>query len=124
MIKYKLDEMAQERADAIISCMQLGRQFIKHFDKIYHADKDDDNIHHWESEMQAWYDMVKRIKLKHSHKSITNDELIDWFFTSGADFDDLFDDTYELYLYEEVCQRILENNKIDESIDYVILNRR
>ena len=53
--------------------------------------------------MQAWYDKVSFIVLKHNNKKIRKDQLWDWFFTVGTDIEELIPtewlDVYEnLYL--------------------------
>lgn len=106
-----LYEMAMNRTDAIDRCISLGEKFIKHFKKIY-DNPDSQDIHHWSSEMQAWFNSVNNIVLKGKQKkplSIT--QKVDWFFSFGSSYEDYFNnDTTMIELYEELINDLTINN--------------
>ena len=95
--------MAMVKADAIDLCMNLGKKFVEHFNKVMAEGVDSPSFSHYCDEMQAWYDKVSTIVLKHNNKKIRKDQLWDWFFTVGTDIEELIPtewlDVYEnLYL--------------------------
>lgn len=108
--------MAMVKADAIDLCMNLGKKFIEHFNKAVTEGVDSPSFSHHCNEMQASYDKVSTIVLKHNNKKIRKDQLWDWFFTVGTDIEGLIPpehlDAYEnLYL-----QLSLHSNLKIESI--------
>ena len=65
---------------------------IEDINKLF-TDKEYERNHHL-SEMQAWWDKVRKIKLSYNKKLISNEQLIDWFFTASQDYSDLISDKY------------------------------
>lgn len=118
----RLNEMALSQSDAIRICMSLGRNFVKHFDKIY-KEKDSECVNHWISEMSAWYNEVKEIKLKSTKKSILSGKLRDWFFTFGAEPEDVIgeENTEELEIYDKFCNEVLSGKSVSDSIRSIVL---
>lgn len=85
----KLYEMALSRPDAIERCYSLGKKFIEYFHKIYVSDyKHSTAIHHWISEMQAWYDAVIDIVLKNNQKHLNGSQLRDRFYSFGSSYEE------------------------------------
>ena len=108
--------MAMVKADAIELCMNLGKRFIEHFNKIVAEGAGSPSFPHHCDEMQAWYDKVSSIVLKHNNKKIRKDQLWDWFFTIGADIEGLIP-TEHLDAYENLyLQLSLHSNLPIESI--------
>lgn len=123
-----LNEMAMERSDAINRCMELGKKFIEHFDKIMN-NKRSQSVNRWMNEMQGWFDQVDRIILKPKSKKILFTNLIDWFFTVGSSPEEYLNKNIEEYndfiieLYK--CKNVkksfdsinikFENSQINES---------
>ena len=113
MENHRLDEMSTTRADAILKCISLGKQFIEHFHKVYVGGLKDKDFEHHCHEMQTWYNDINSIKLKSNNKSLTKVNKIDWFFTAGASTEDLLPEGNELDMYENLIIRLLAtNNKI------------
>lgn len=102
------DEQAQRRADAIITCMDLGDLFIQHFHKLYKEGKSSNSFYHHCMEMQAWLDKCRKIKLQSTKKYLTSKNLIDWFFTAGGlvDVDNGFTDSNEIESYNNLIIKL------------------
>ena len=108
--------MAMVKADAIDLCMNSGKRFIEHFNKIVTEGVDSPSFSHHCDEMQAWYDEVSSIVLKHNNKKIRKDQLWDRFFTIGSDIEGLIPAEY-LDAYENLyLQLSLYSNLSIESI--------
>jgi hypothetical protein len=108
-----LKEMAYSRDEAMSKCYNLGKEFIIHFHKIY-KEPNAEVVHHWTKEMQAWYDEIRGIVLKHNKKKLNGTQLRDWFFTAGGDPDDYFGIRYEdhpldYYVESESYQEFIDN---------------
>lgn len=118
----ELNEMAVTRAQAIETCIHLGRQFIEHFHKVYAEGKYSQDFPHHCTEMQTWLNDARRLKLKTTKRYIDTSNLIDWFFTAGEAVDkDLgFDDYEEADLYNEFFIALCAN-KSSKVID--VLNK-
>ena len=126
--KIIITELAKGRGDAMSECESLGKQFIKHFNKIYN-NPDDINIHHWETEMATWLNKVSHILMKQTNKYILMGEIRDWFFTAGEYYDSIITDAtvdeiiayddFESYLTSIVQQKRKESEFtiMDEDID-------
>lgn len=110
-----LSEQAVERADVILLCMRLGEKFAEHFIKVVTEGKASDDFHHHCSEMQAWFDEVKRKKIKTTKKVITKTNLIDWFFTCGEDIEDFIPEEY-IDRYKKLYTGLLSTDKSVEEI--------
>lgn len=111
-----LNEMALTKRDAMNRCLDLSIEFVKHFDKIYN-DIDNDAINHWASEMQSWLDKVLSIKLSYNNKSLSLQQKMDWFFTSGSDSETLFKDNFtEAEVYDDFINLVAVNNNVKESL--------
>lgn len=70
--------------------------------------KNSDDYNHHLSEMQAWLDKVRNIKLKATNKYISNSQLSDWFFTTGQTVEDIINYQY-IDKYEKFYILILAN---------------
>ena len=108
--RKRLLEMALSRSDAISHCIGKGKEFIQHFDKLYHNPKSIDAAH-WAKEMQAWYNDVNLIKLKTNSKKLLSTQLSDWFFTAGAEAKDFMENPTdrEIELYDKLQSFVLAN---------------
>ena len=102
-----LVEMALSRGEAIDICMSLGKQFTNHFNKVCDEGKNSSNFKHHCEEMQSWFDKVKSIKLRHTRRLIQPTNLYDWFFTCGAELEDVVNlcyiDDYEYLVNQLLC---------------------
>lgn len=117
----KLFEMSLERSRAIDRCIGLGKQFTKHFDKIY---KDPENIavNHWIDEMETWLEDANLITLKPSARHLTHSEKMDWFFTVGSSYDTLFNNNEaESILYDKFVLALETGNDIREALALIKL---
>lgn len=105
-----LSDMALSRTDAMDRAISLGRQFIKHFDKIYKNPKDN-AVEHWKSEMRTWFGDVKSIKLKSNHQPLLNSEIHDWFLTAGAEAQDFMKSPTqeEINAYDKFATEVLSS---------------
>lgn len=102
-LKLKIAEQAKERSKIYSLCFDLGKQFITHFHKVYQdilKGNYTDYMHHCR-EMQGWWNKVKDIRYKHNKKLITDDNLIDDFFTCGAISEDFLSKN-EAYIYDNL----------------------
>lgn len=105
-------DMAYERRDAINHCADVGKQFIDHFKKIL-QDPSKEAIHHHAEEMQGWLEDVSQIVLKHNKKQISNEQLIDWFFTKGSSVEILFsNDKKGKELYNNFIKEIIKDYNV------------
>ena len=103
-IPIVLDEMAVDRASAIDRCYALGKQFIAHFHKIYAEGVDSPDFSHHCTEMNGWLKQVRDIKLKSTKNPLTDENLVDWFFTATGliDKDNGFNTDDEIEKYEKL----------------------
>lgn len=123
MIKYyRISDMSVTRADAIEKCMSSGKNFIKHFDKIYKS-PNNSAVNHWVHEMQTWWNSVRQLRLKPDSNKLLDNQLYDWFFTAGGTFTDFVinttyneEDTYYIFV-----RKLLENNNVKMSLQSVNL---
>lgn len=123
MENRRLHEMAYERSDAIDRCASLGKEFVEHFHKIYQSGIKDKDFNHHCQEMQSWYESVSKIVLKSNKKLISNNQLIDWFFTVGSSVEYLFHDEGEIDLYNKFMIILLaqgESKKIVEILQELL----
>ena len=106
--KYPIKEMAFSQNQAIDKCLELGKKFVDHFNKIMIEGKNSNNFQYHCQEMQAWWDKVRKIKLKSTNDYITNSKLSDWFFTAGQDYSDLIITKY-IIKYKELIFLLLND---------------
>lgn len=108
-----LIEMSMSRLDAIDKCVQVASQFATHFEKALSdkRSKSNDFIHHC-TELNAFWNQVKDIKLKPKNKSITDVNLIDWFFTGGQDITDMVSEDNE-EIYNKFINILLRDRNVD-----------
>lgn len=106
-----LTEQAVARKDAVSKCIDLGTEFIEHFEKIYKDRKGIDSIdfYHHCSEMMGWWKTVRKLKLTHNNKPLNDSKLVDWFFTAGSDVKILFEDEKERIVYCKLMNELLAN---------------
>lgn len=118
-----LEEMAFDRSTIIDKCVGKGKQFIKHFHKIY-ANPNDVNFNHWCQEMKNWFDDIKEYTLKPSNRKILDGELRDWFFTAGASYKNFIKDASEseIILYDKFCSKLISNKENFENAIKEIFN--
>lgn len=116
----KVRDMALSRTDAMDRCINLGKKFIEHFDKIYKEPKAQAR-NHWEGEMQNWLNSVKQIKLKSTNDVILNGDLRDWFFTAGANPQDFIKNptNEELKVYDNFITNLVNGNKVKTALNSV-----
>lgn len=107
-----LNEMAYSQRAAINRCGDLGYEFVRHFVKIMDDGKNHDDFAHHCSEMQAWWDKVKSIKLKNNGKIISDENLFDWFFTYGSDVVGVVQSEEYRHAYEILINRLLEDRSV------------
>lgn len=122
-IKYIVSEQAQSVSKLLALCIDLGEPFIKHFHKVLKDIENQDwqNFMHHCREMQGWWNKVKSQRYKHSKKIISNEDLIDSFFTVGAISEDYLDEG-EAYIYEtEFIPQLLADReqKISDVLDKI-----
>ena len=70
--------------------------------------------------MQSWFDKVKSIKLRHTKRLIQPTNLYDWFFTCGAELEDVVNlcyiDNYEYLINQLLCT----NNKVFDVLKEIL----
>ena len=112
-----LNEMAYDRSYVIDKCYSLGMQFIKHFKKVYSLGINDKDFKHHCQEMQSWYDTVKNMVLRYNNKRISNDQLINWFFTAGSSTEVLFGNDEAGDIYGELIGELISNKRNNKVVD-------
>lgn len=92
-----LNELAYPRHIAIEECRELGRPFIDHFHKCVSNIQSNNwgRLSHHASEMQSWWDTIRKIKLTYNNKFLSIDQLINWFFTIGSDIETVIDPEWQ-----------------------------
>lgn len=107
----QLDELILSHMDAMDKCIDLGKQFIEHFHKVYAEGKNSKEFVHHCTEMQSQLDCVRSIKLNTTNCYLTPSKLIDWFFAAGGciDADNGFDTYEEIYLYTDLFLALAAN---------------
>lgn len=115
MESHRLDEMAYNRNEALIICMELGDEVIEHFDKIY-KESNKQVVSHWCDEMNAWIRKVLEIKLKPKNRNLTPEQLFDWFFTRGSDLETLFSDLEEREYYSKFIKDVQDTKDAKLSV--------
>ena len=113
--KEILTEMSIQRKDAIILCTGLGKQFIKHFDKIISEPKSQ-AVNHWIDEMQNWYDQVCKLTLKPEAKKLDRTAINDWFLTVGSEPSEYLNNDEKVSAYDNFCNKLLINNSVKQSL--------
>lgn len=111
-----LEEMALSRKDAIIKCTGIGQRFVEHFDKIYNAEPNNENVAHWKTELAGFWGQIKDMKLKPDSKFLSFQNLMDWFFTAGQDAEDFFkaeDKNAESEKYDDFIMHLFKNRRAD-----------
>ena len=102
------NEMAYKRTDAIKLCLVLGFEFIDHFHKAMKEVKSGIDFEHHCKEMDTWWRTIKDIKLKQNNKQLSDEQLIDWFFTAGSDVDTRIEEPYRI-IYKQLCAKLLKD---------------
>jgi thiamine monophosphate kinase len=106
-----LNEMAMEGDVAVDRCYSLGLKFIQHFNKIYEY-TDSLTVHHWCSEMQAWWATINRIVLRSNNKQLSYQQRLDWFYLIGSSFELCFDnDKNKIQKYRILIDKIEVEHK-------------
>lgn len=119
IFKTQLNEMALDRSDAIDRCVRLGRQFIAHFEKIYN-NPHLETVHHWAKKMQSWFDEIDRIKLRGKSRSLSLPQKINWFYSCGEYYEEIFDnDTNKIEMYEDFIDELEKTKDVYHSIHVV-----
>ncbi len=103
-----LVEMAYRRSDAIKVCLDLGFEFINHFHKVMQEGKTGIDFEHHCKEMDTWWRKVRDIKLKHNNKILSDEQLVDWFFTAGSGVDIKIKEPYQ-GVYKQLYEELLQN---------------
>lgn len=114
-MKVIMKEMAYPLSKALMICQGYGRQFITHYAKL--PEDTDELRHHHISEMQSWWDEVRNLRLKMNNKVISNQYLIDSFFTVGADIEDFLDEPYS-DSYNKLMIKMLDDR--DKSLSSIL----
>ena len=96
------------RRDAVSRCIDLGYEFIEHFEKVYEEGTHSDRFKHHCAEMTVKWDNVKNIKMSNG-KNISDSKLVDWFFTGGSVVRTLFPDEAERIIYCKLMNDLLKN---------------
>ena len=104
---------------AIDKCIELGKQFTEHFNKVMKEGKDAQEFNHHCSEMRTWFDKVRHMKLKTNNKYISNSKMSDWFFTVGQGVEDVILPEY-VDAYEKFYVQLLNNP--EKSISELIID--
>lgn len=104
-------EQADYRADVLEQLESLGKQFMKHFIKVVNEGPEAPTFSHHCKEMQDWFNKAKEKRLKQDGKTITNTNLVDWFFSARRSPEDFIKNGLILDIYEQFYPRLLVNRK-------------
>ena len=107
--KYGLSDIAYGLTFAMDMCFELGEEFIAHFDKICKSNSKN-TLYISSQKMQRLFDIVKSINLRYNRKKINEKQLYDWFITIGKLPLDLFDNNDEADKYDELANKLLDQN--------------
>ena len=120
----KIKQEAQSRADTIEIVIPHGKEFVKHFNKIYQENMikynpNNDRIHHWVSEMQSHYNFVRELKLSYNKKYLNEKQMFNWFAEAGSTADEWFPnkDKKEYNIYKKFFYDLLKTNDVYISLD-------
>ena len=105
-----IQEFASSRRNAYSKCFDLGCQFARHFKKIY-TNPNGLEVKHWCKEMQTWYEDVKDIQFKGSHRYISKNNLKNWFFSHGSSFERAFVENPNLY--KRFCEEVMNQGSVE-----------
>lgn len=111
-----LTEMSMSRSEISYRSSRLGRQFIDHFNKVLNdlQSKNSNCLNHHCQEMQSWWDYVRKLTYKHNKKYISDDDMIEWFFSGGGNYEDTVNN---VAMYKQLIGCMLSNkNKTIQSI--------
>ena len=120
-----LTEMAKSRAEVMDTCEECGEEFIEHFIKVFDEGIDSKDFKHHCGEMYSWFLKANKLKFKHNNKLISNEKLIDYFFTLGSDYDTIFNEMYYnrpqyIKYYIELQDKLLETRNRRVNISDII----
>ena len=111
-------DMAYERKDAVSQCFVLGNQFIEHFKKTLEDDRKEASPNHHAKEMQNWLNSVRQIVLKSNNKTLSDDQLLNWFFLRGSNPEVLFAEEIEAReKYKKFLEEIFEDFDVRKSLE-------
>ncbi len=112
----RINDLAYDKQTIVNRCGDLGYKFVEHFDKIYN-NSSDEALDHWIGELKGWFNQVSKLKFKYNKKLISDEQLIDWFFTYGSDFDMFFGNNIkEQKDYENFCYDLLKTKDVEQSL--------
>lgn len=111
MENHRLDEMSISRGEALATCIELGTEFYEHFHKVFVGGTKDRDFKHHCSEMQGWYNSVKKIVLSYNKKTLSKDQLYRWFFLAGSETYVTFNDEREAAMYDQFVKIVLEGDE-------------
>ena len=118
-----INEMAMSTSQAMERCYSLGTRFIEHFKKLY-ENPDNNAVNHWCAEMQCWINAVNKIILKNKKKPLSHCDKMDWFYTLGSDYEEIFgDDTEQSSAYDKFVLCIESGVSVYCAFNKVIKNK-
>lgn len=122
--KYKIEEFANSRQKIVYDCINLGKQFAHHFNKIMDEGTDSQYFNHHCDELQNFFSHVNSLKFKHNNRRLTTEDLIDYFFTAGQNIEDVvkeqYIDTYDNFITYLIANR--DNYDIKKKLIELINN--
>ena len=118
----KLKELALNIDKAIDRANSLGKQFVKHFHKVYVEGISSRDFHHHCKELQTFWEDVCSIRLKTNNKLVPMSYINDWFFTVGKSVEDLFDDENEQDVYEVFMKKLDRGDNVKELLLKILNN--
>lgn len=106
--KYKISEFADSRQKIVADCTSLGKQFAHHFNKIMDEGTESPYFDHHCNELQKFFNQVNNVKFKHNNKRLTTENLVDWFFTTGQNVEDVAKKQY-VDAYDKLITYLVAN---------------
>nr|CAI9751348.1 hypothetical protein DGKKSRWO_DGKKSRWO_CDS_0068 [uncultured phage]CAI9752232.1 hypothetical protein CVNMHQAP_CVNMHQAP_CDS_0068 [uncultured phage] len=106
--KHKISEFADSRQKIVADCTSLGKQFAHHFNKIMDEGVESPYFSHHCDELRNYFNQVSSVKFKHNNKRLTIENLIDWFFTTGQNIEDVVKEQY-VDAYDKLITYLVAN---------------
>ena len=104
-----INEMAMSTSQAMEWCYSLGTRFIEHFKKLYENPNDN---------------AVNKIILKNKKKPLSHCDKMDWFYTLGSDYEEIFgNDTEQSSAYDKFVLYIESRVSVYCAFNKVIKNK-
>lgn len=118
--RYKISEFAESRQKITHDSISLGKQFASHFNKVMDEGKESIYFSHHCNELKNFFNQVNSWKFKSNNKRLTTEDLMNWFFTAGQNFEDIVKKPY-VEDYDKLVTYLI-SNRDDFNIQEFLIN--